>query len=278
MNFPTDFEEQYFLHNGLILPANQFKKSLTEGENIIYEVIRVKDSAPLFLTEHLQRFHYSADAMGYHINVEAIKSFIRELLTANPVQQKNLKLMFNQDKNGHDNLLLYFIPSRYPTPEERMNGVHVEVLEAERSNPTVKFENKALRAIANEIISTQSCYEVLLADHEGLITEGSRSNVFFILNNLLLTAPDHRVLGGITRQKVFEIINKQNIPLTFRCIHLAELTNVTGCFITGTSPGVLPICSIGERHLPAIPHVIRMISNEYEQMVQQSIDTWKKSA
>ncbi len=278
MNFPPDFEEQYFLHNGLILPTNQFKNTLTEGENIIYEVIRVMDSAPLFLTEHLERFHHSADAMGYHINVDAIKGFIRELLSTNPVQQKNLRLMFNQDENGHDNLLLYFIPSRYPTAEEKVKGVRVEVLEAERSNPTVKFENKALRAIANEILSTQGCYEVLLADHDGLITEGSRSNVFFILNDQLLTAPDHRVLGGITRQKVIEILKELNIPLTFRCIHVAELTNVTGCFITGTSPGVLPVSRIGEQLLPAIPHAIRMISNEYEQMVQQSIDTWKKSA
>lgn len=277
MNFPSDFEEQYFLYNGLILPIDQFKNTLTEGENIIYEVIRVKDSAPLFLTEHLERFRHSADAMGYRINLEAIKGFIGDLLNANPVQQKNLRLMFNLDKNGHDNLLLYFIPSKYPTAEEKLNGVRMEVMEAERINPTVKFENKALRAVANEILSTQGCYDVLLADHDGLITEGSRSNVFFIHNDQLLTAPDHRVLGGITRQKVLEILKELHIPLIYRCIHVTELSNITGCFITGTSPGVLPVSRIGKQLLPAVPHVTRMISNKYEQMVQQSIDTWKKS-
>lgn len=36
-------------------------------------------------------------------------------------------------------------------------------------------------------------------DHDNFITEGSKSNVFFIKNNVIYTPPENMVLKGITR-------------------------------------------------------------------------------
>ncbi|HDP75334.1 MAG TPA: hypothetical protein ENN49_05610 [Bacteroidales bacterium] len=276
MNFPPDTEQNYFFYNGKILPIENFSAKLTEGENIIYEVIRVKNSAPIFLDDHLNRFSHSAKMMNYNVNLNEIKFGIYELLKANPVDQKNFRLMYysSTENNGYT-LLIYFIPSRYPTADEANNGVYLETLHAERHNPTVKFENKKIRAIANEILAKHQCYEVLLVDHDGFITEGSRSNVFFIKNNALVTAPDSKVLGGITRQKVIEICSKLNINIDFRCLHIDELVNATGCFITGTSPGVLPVKRIDNRYFSSIPDIVRELSAQYEGLVEQCIHNWK---
>ncbi len=275
MNFPPDTEQNFFFFNGKVLPLNSFSAKLTEGENIIYEVIRVKNSAPIFFNEHLNRFRYSAKMMGYNIDFEAITFGTRELLRMNPVEQRNLRLMYYPDPHGNGNTLLqYFIPSRYPTPIEVINGVSVETLQAERNNPTIKFENKSLRAIANGILSTHRCYEVLLVDHDGFITEGSRSNVFFIQTHQLITAPDHKVLGGITRQKVLDICNMLKIHVDFRCLHINELKMINGCFITGTSPGVLAVKQINNQILPPIPEIVREISTRYENLVDGCISNW----
>jgi len=274
MNFPPDSQQNYFYYNGKILPLNKFSAALTEGENIIYEVIRVKNSAPIFLDDHLNRFIYSAQMMGYDINLHEINLGVRELLHANPVNQRNFRLMYYSNEN-RNTLLIYFIPSRYPTTEEISTGVRLETLNAERHNPTVKFENKAIRAIANEILATHRYFEVLLVDHDGFITEGSRSNVFFIGENRLITAPDSKVLGGITRQKVIEICYKMNINIDFRCLHVDELVSTTGCFITGTSPGVLPVRQVDNHYFNSIPEIVRTLSFQYEELVEQCIHSWK---
>lgn len=275
MNFPPDTEQQFFFHNDRILPISRFSENLTEGENIIYEVIRVKKSAPIFLNDHLDRFKYSAQMMGYDIEYNTVVQGMRELLKANPVEQKNIRLMYcSNPQSGENTLLIYFIPSRYPTPSEQLNGVNLQTLNAERSNPTVKFENKAVRAIANEILSMHSCYEVLLVDHNGFITEGSRSNVFFTESSHLLTAPNHKVLGGITRQKVIDICNKLNINIEYRCLHIEELNKVTGCFITGTSPGVLPVRQINSYCYRPDLEIVRELSKQYELLVEQCIKNW----
>ncbi|MEW5847055.1 MAG: aminotransferase class IV [Bacteroidota bacterium] len=277
MNFPPDTEQHFFFYNGKILPIGNFSAKLTEGENIIYEVIRVKNSAPIFLDDHLNRFSHSAKMMNYNINLNEIKQGIHQLLRANPVDQKNFRLMYHSSAENNDHtLLIYFIPSRYPTADEVTSGVYLETLNAERHNPTVKFENKAIRAIANEILSTHQCYEVLLVDHDGFITEGSRSNVFFIDKNRLITAPDSKVLGGITRQKVIEICRKMNINIDFRCLHIDELASTTGCFITGTSPGVLPVRQVDHHSYNLIPEIVRELSLQYEGLVEQCIHNWNR--
>ncbi len=279
MNFPPDTEQRFFFYNGKILPTENFSAKLTEGENIIYEVIRVKSSAPIFLDDHLNRFSHSAKMMNYNINLNEIKQGIHQLLRVNPVDQKNFRLMYySSAENNGQTLLIYFIPSRYPTADEANSGIYLETLNAERHNPTVKFENKAIRAIANEILSTHRCYEVLLVDHNGFITEGSRSNVFFIAENRLITAPDSKVLGGITRQKVIEICSRMNINIDFRCLHIDELANTTGCFITGTSPGVLPVRQVDHHSYNLIPEILRELSSQYEDLVEQCIHNWKNES
>jgi branched-chain amino acid aminotransferase len=277
MNFPADLSEKYFCLNGDILPLEKFSTDLLEGNNIIYEVIRVKQSTPIFIEEHLKRFMHSAASLGYNnIRAEEVIASIKILLKSNPVEEKNLRVTYYQKFTSRKSvLLIYFIPSRYPSEVEKQRGVCVETLEAERYNPTIKVENKALRAIANEILTTGQCYEVLLVDHNGNITEGSRSNVFFIINNKVITAPDHLVLGGITRQKVIDICKKNSLQIEFKCLNVKEIGNISGCFITGTSPGVLPVNRIDSVDFSKFPEIIYQIAAEYDRLVNSCINKWR---
>ncbi len=50
--------------------------------------------------------------------------------------------------------------------------------------------------MTNKIIQEQGVAEVLLIDGDNCITEGSRSNVFFIRDNVFYTAPLPHVLAG----------------------------------------------------------------------------------
>ncbi len=276
MNFPADLTERFFVHNGQLLPTTNFTDSMVEGETVVYEVVRVAGSTPIFAIEHLLRLQASIK----NSNLPALAnnsaaSSLRILTEKNPVAEKNVRITYSVSTNHPvRNLTVYYIPSRYPTRIEKQKGVVLECIDAERPNPTVKVENKSLRELTNEIIESHGCYEVLLVNAQGEITEGSRSNVFFISRDRLFTAPETKVLSGITRQKVVQICHSLNVELVERCIGIKELAFMDGCFLTGTSPGVLPVRQVGNVSMNASIPVINAISMEYERLVEKSKAEW----
>lgn len=277
MNFPADLTERFFVHNGQLLPTTNFTDSMVEGETVVYEVVRVVGSTPVFATEHLSRLQASIKNSNLPaLAKNSAASSLRMLTEKNPVTEKNVRIAYSVSASPPvRNLTVYYIPSRYPTRIEKQEGVVLECIDAERSNPTVKVENKSLRELTNKIIESHRCYEVILVNAQGEITEGSRSNIFFISNDRIFTAPEAKVLSGITRQKVIQICHSLNFELVERCIGIRELTFMDGCFLTGTSPGVLPASRIGQVSMNVSIPIIQAISTEYEKMVEKSKAEWQ---
>jgi len=85
---------------------------------------------------------------------------------------------------------------------------------------------------------------VLLIDSAGNITEGSRSNVFFVNNDKLYSAPGNKILQGITRIKILEICNIAGVRVVETEIPANGVNQYEAAFLTGTSPKVLPISTI----------------------------------
>lgn len=268
---------QYFLHNGRLKTISEFNDNIISGEKVIYEVIKISDSAPIFLDEHLSRMRQSIELSKFKtIDLNSLRKSIKELLHINPVEQQNIKLIASyKAENAQPNITVFFIPSKYPSTDDKINGVYVKTISATRNNPEVKAENKTLRTYADEVIANNLCYEVLMINEARLITEGSRSNVFFVANKKLYTAPLNLVLGGITRLKVIDICKKLNIDIAQQCLNEKQLTEIDGAFITGTSPGVLAINKIDNIELNVNIDLIKQISTEYDTLVQNEINRWK---
>ena len=56
----------------------------------------------------------------------------------------------------------------------------------------MKILNNRLRLSVNEELGKKKAYEALLVNRDGFITEGSRSNVFFVTEKgMIHTAPDN---------------------------------------------------------------------------------------
>ena len=100
-----------------------------------------------------------------------------------------------------------------------------------------------------------------------MITEGSRSNVFFVNGNKFYTAPASKVLVGVTRTKVIECIDE----LDFTVIEEAVLASQTGMFdavfLTGTSPKVLPVNSIDSIHFEVKNIFVEQLMAKYNSMI-----------
>ncbi|NQU34922.1 MAG: aminotransferase class IV [Bacteroidetes bacterium] len=111
----------------------------------------------------------------------------------------------------------------------------------------------------------------MLVDENGFVTEGSKSNIFFLKENTLITPKTEQVLPGITRMKVIQIARRMGIKLLEEKISNKSLKLYESAFISGTSPKILPIRNIDEIQFNTKNDTIKKVMDEYELMVSNDI-------
>ncbi|PID73504.1 MAG: hypothetical protein CSB33_03170 [Desulfobacterales bacterium] len=243
-------------------------------DRAVYEVIQVKNGAPLFLQAHIDRMRQSTAVCGRPLRRSdaAIQDDIRRLMEWAPRPRINVKLMLRRIQ-GRDLFFVFQIVSRYPEPGLYETGVPVILFSGERDAPQVKSVKNALRnRVAAELEKT-GAWEALLVNREGFITEGSRSNVFFSDGKGLVTPPSGTVLIGVTRKYVMAACRRTGIDVRERPVHSSELSSgFSGMFLTGTSIDVLPVARVDEKETgSARDEIIRRAAEAYREEVTRYI-------
>jgi branched-chain amino acid aminotransferase len=258
--------------NGKIESADMFDNSLVYEGDSIYEVIRMIKGSPVFFFDHMERLATSVRLQKKKMLADAatLKENIISLSKSEKKKEINLKIVFNYNK-GEDNYLLYFIESTYPTEEQYRNGVKGILFYAERKDPESKVINHKLRSSIFHKLILEGAYEAILVNENGVITEGSRSNIFFIKDDILYTAPDNMVLSGITRKHVLEICAEHNITVKMTGLKAGKILEYEAVFMTGTSPMVLQFNSIDGNKFKVRTVLIEKIRQLYSAMAEESI-------
>jgi branched-chain amino acid aminotransferase len=263
---------KYFIYNGELLFARRFDNSMVyEGESF-YEVIRVIKGLPVFFTEHIDRLNKSVTLAGRKMvaDMDILRNKVIEYSGAEKIDEINLKMVFNYKQDG-SSYLLYYIEPIYPTAEQYRHGVKGILYPAERKDPEVKVIDNDLRSGIKHKLILEKGYEALLVNRNGCITEGSRSNIFFISGNRLSTAPDSCVLGGITRKYLIEICRENGIALDYICVNADEITDYESVVMTGTSPVVLPFNCIDDILFSVAHPLIAHLRSLYLKKVEESL-------
>src|SRR5699024_12592070 len=74
---------------------------------------------------------------------------------------------------------------------------------------------------------------------DGVVTEGSSTNVFIVRNGILKTHPaDNLILNGITRQEVLRLAGELDVPVEEAGFSVEELLNADEAIITSTTQEV----------------------------------------
>lgn len=260
----------YIVTNNGIRPFSEMEISLINSDRSVYEVIRVIDGVALFLEDHFDRLVSSAKIGGLQLDMElpVFRQNIAELVRINQIKNGNIKFVISESETGNQ-WSFSFIMHSYPDVTDYLSGVPVGLLFAERENPTAKIIQIAVREQANQLIADNKLYEVLLVDRNQKITEGSRSNVFFVKGNRFYTAPDSMVLAGVTRKKVMECLADLEFPIVEEAVLASEISTFDAAFLTGTSPKVLPVNRIGEINFQVNNIFIERLMVSYNLMIEK---------
>ncbi len=270
---------KYVISGDTIISTDEFDFNLTKKVPGVYEVIRIIDGVPLFFEKHMDRFASSAKLLGFDLKISdsSILSAIDRLVDKNSTPTGNIKIVINDFEKHSRKIYAFFIKHRYPTPDEISEGVPVILFNAERNNPNAKSTDLSIRNKINEAIKANNAYEALLVDKNNEITEGSKSNVFFLKANKIFTTPVETVLPGITREYVIDICKSLKLDLSESALRVCDIMEMDGLFLTGTSPQVLPISRVNNTSFgSAKSEIIKNIRIHYERIVNEYISSFNR--
>ncbi len=257
--------------NGKLIPQEFLEDPDPMLVPMVYEVFRVFKHKSLFLDEHMERMFHSIRLLGFSepYSRSQLEQYLSDLLDTEPDRIGNIKIRLSWWPEPQ--LEIGYIPHKYPTLKEQTEGVKVATFHAVRNTPNIKLWNAALRARTNQALKDLDVFEVLLVNEEGHITEGGRTNHFYVRNGILYTAPVVSVLPGITRQKVIDAAGILGIECIEMYLHESEVGAVDEMFTSGTSAGVQPIAVVNGISLPAGKPISLSLQKVYNEMVEKQI-------
>lgn len=265
---------QYYVLDGAVKEASEPMRVATESGRTAYEVIRIIRGVPLFYQDHYDRMKATFETIGLPLEMDAarLKEYMKKLLLVNGLANCNVKVIVFHEA-GKQKKLAYISKSYYPSEKEADTGVKAGLFRIERQNPNAKLINQSYKDAVNAKIHEGGYYEVLLVDSLGRITEGSKSNAFFVKRNMIFTAPGQFVLKGITRKYVFEACRNAGFEVAEEFIGADSLKQVDGAFFSGTSIKVLPIRMIDDITLNSSENsIVSAVRREYDLLLEKYIE------
>jgi D-alanine transaminase len=134
----------------------------------------------------------------------------------------------------------------------------------------IKSINLLGNVLAKEKAAVEQAYEAI-QHREGIVTEGSSTNVFAIQDGVLHTHPaTNLILNGITRQLVLTLCRSLQLPVQEEPFDTDFLLNADEVFITSTTNEVLPIVRIGDREVG--PGVVGPLTAKLQEAFDREIE------
>jgi len=258
-------QDTKFAFNENILENSFFNTDSVLIAGSIYDVFKVKNRKPVFLNQHIERVKqsYLLKGFSFEYSDDFIKSQINKVIAENNIQFGNIKMVFHPLANA---VYIYQIEHHYPTTNDYANGVDTITLNIERPTPNIKQINRQLRLKTEALIKENKVYEIILINHQGYVTEGSKSNLFFIFKDRIITPPVDSVLPGITRSIVIDICKKLGFTITEDKVSASDIVHADAVFITGTSPEVLPVKKVNDFEFKTQSLILKWIMMEFSKI------------
>ena len=251
--------------NGEFMPASSAAISPLDRGFIfgdgIYEVIPAYGRRPFRLAEHLERLRHSLDGVRIEppYSDEQWSGILHELVQRNHEDDQSIYLQVTRGVAKRDHAFPQGVrPTVFamtsplvPVPAEiRSGGVTGITLDDIRweychLKTTSLLPNILLRQQALD----QGAAEAILI-RRGEVTEGAASNLFVVLDGVLVTPPKGpRLLPGITRDLIIEIAAGNGIDCREGTVTSADLSRAQEIWLTSSTREILPVTRLDGREV-----------------------------
>jgi D-alanine transaminase len=252
-------EIAYF--NGKYLPKDDVKISpddrgflFAEG---IYEVVRWYESFFYDMVGHLARMKRSLREVQIRWPEEdSFPVIARELVKLNNLEKSSaliyLQVTRGAAKRTHSfpsppvNPTVYAIAKDFiPENAGKESGIGIMLKE------DIRWSRCDIKSVA--LLPNTLCFEEAINKgflecafvRNGVITECTHSNIFFVINGILFTHPESvYILSGITRKNIMRVARKAGVPVKEEAVSENMLNKVQEIFITNTSGEITPVINI----------------------------------
>ena len=240
-----------------------FDHGLLYGDGV-FEGIRAYEGRVFKLEEHLRRLEDSAQAILLKIPLDRaeMRAAVLETCKRNKMRSGYLRLVVTRGK-GYLGLspdrckkpTVIIIASElelYPEKYYR-EGLRVVTVPTWRNSPaaldpgikSLNYLNNILAKIEGQQAGAQ---EVILLNPQGLVSECSGDNIFFIRDQVLVTPKlSSGALNGITRNTVLEIAREAGWKTREDDVRRYDLFTAEEMFLTGTGAEVIPVVEVDGR-------------------------------
>ena len=246
---------------------------------IYYETVRVKDGVLLFVEDHLQRLVNSVKGLeNFPVNTSKILSEAYSFVDLDGVKDGSIRIVLTNEV-----LLIHQADITLPSKEHFENGINTSILNWERKTPNLKIFRGDYKTRVNEKFKEANShglpFELVLTDNEGKLYEGSMSNLFVIRDGKVYSAPDNKILIGITRKRVMEALKRSGLELQIGTFAPEELDPETDAvFVSSTPFDILPVRFIDNYEFRSSKNeVLNMISKMYQEYTSEYISAEKRA-
>lgn len=225
----------------------------------IYEVIKVYSGNLFTGEEHTSRLFESAAKIKLDLpyTETQIMDIARELIKANNIVDGHIYMQVTRGAAARQHhfptpavapvLTAYAVTAGRPV-KQMEDGVNVKSVDDIRwLRCDIKSLNLLGSVLAKEEAHAGGYFEAIL-HRDGVVTEGSSTNMFGIRDGVVYTHPvTNLILNGITRQVVLSLCKELNLPVEEKAFSLEEAFEMDEFFLTSTTSEVMPVVSIDDR-------------------------------
>jgi len=236
-------------------------RGLLYGDGV-FETIAVKQGKLQHWEDHLERLKQGCKVLGLQgLDVASLEKDTHQLVGSETNLKCVIKIIITRGVGGRGykptTQALTRIVQKFPWPEYPASliksGVKVTQCEFRLSKQSKLAQIKHLNRLEQVLARGEwedEYQEGLVCDLDNNVIEATSNNVFFQVDNTLVT-PDLAQCGvaGVLRKKVIEYCHANDIELAIRNFKQSEIKQIQAMFLCNSINGIWPVSSYCERKL-----------------------------
>lgn len=229
----------------------------------LYETLRTYHAKPFALPQHMDRLARGAERMGFGpLPAAAMARALEELASRRAPEESYLRLTvspgiqfpgWNTPLQGPPRWVAYAGPLAPHVAAVYERGVSCIVGSRPRWNPggfvpAVKLSANPEMRLAWLEVTRRGAYEAFLLNGEGLLAEGSSSNVFLVKDRVVVTPHlESGILDGVTRSVLLQLCGEAGLRTEERAVRPGEIWEAEEAFLASTLKEVVPVVQVEDR-------------------------------